>query len=161
MLHFANMQLQMGYIERMMPLMGNPTDEIKSSTRAALEAIRGEKSRLQKRLSDLDSRERVILGWIEEEEGPQQVFPFTPVKDVTPPGAFRPLARPSLQDTFRDVLQDGIPRSNVELAELAKMRGLIAEPIDLRSIHSTMMSLLNGGSVIRQDGKWTVKKGGA
>ena len=131
-------------------------DDFKNSTRAMLEVVRSEKVRLRKRMDELDEREKTILKWIEEEEGPQQELPI-------PAGRLRILSRrskPTLQELFREVMQDGRSRTNAELAELAKLRGIVDDDVDLRSINSTMLGLMNGGEVVRKGDTW-VRKGGS
>lgn len=136
--------------------MGAFMDDFKTSTRAMLEVVRGEKSRLKKRMDELDERERTILKWIEEEEGPQPELPMPhgPAIVISPR---RP--KPTLQDLFREIMQDGRPRTNLELAEVAHLRGIVSGDVDLRSIHSTMMGLMNAGEVTRRDDKWIRKVG--
>jgi hypothetical protein len=51
-------------------------------------------------------------------------------------------------------MQDGRPRSNEDLGELAKMRGIVDGNVDLRSVNATMMSLQKTGAVMRRDDKW-------
>jgi hypothetical protein len=125
-------------------------DDFKNSTRAMLEVVRGEKARLKKRMEELDERERTKLRWIEEEEGPQQELPI-------PQGKVRHRSRQSLPDFVRSVMQDGKPRTNAELAEVAKLRGLLDEDADLRGIHFTMLALMNAGEFVRRDDKWLRK----
>jgi hypothetical protein len=137
--------------------MGVPMDDFKTSTRAMLEVVRSEKARLKKRMQELDEREAIILKWIEQEEGPQQrELPMTGAKPLIHP---RRLTRPSLSDFLLEVMSDGRPRSNAELGEVAKLRGILDEDANLRSIHSTMLSLANSGAFVRRDEKWirTVK----
>src|SRR5882672_10632429 len=99
--------------------MNAPSDDFKTSTRAMLEVVRGEKSRLKQRMDELAEREAVILKWIEQEEGPfQHELPATSPRTLTPSRR----AKPTLQDLFRDVMQDGKPRTNAELGEIAKLR---------------------------------------
>jgi len=130
-------------------------DDFKTSTRAMLEVVRGEKSRLKQRMDELEERERTILKWIEQEEGPQPELPI-PGRPLIQPR--RP--KPTLQELFREVMREGRAISNADLAEIAKMRGLIEGEVDLRSIHSTMMSLMNAGEVVRSpDNKWIRKAG--
>jgi hypothetical protein len=131
--------------------MGAPVDDFKTSTRAMLEVVRGEKARLKKRMDELDEREKIILKWIEQEEGPQPELPI-------PPGRVRLRLRPSLKELLREVMQDGKPRTNAELAEVAKLRGLVDDDVDLRTINSTMLSLMNGGEpLLRREDKWILK----
>lgn len=120
-----------------------------------LEVVRGEKSRLKKRMDELDEREKIILKWIEQEEGPQQELPITVGDTVRVDDVVRVRLRPTLKDCLREVMQDGRPRTNAELGEVAIMRGII-EPkeLDLRSINSTMLSLKNAGEFTRRDDKW-------
>ena len=127
-------------------------DDFKTSTRAILEALRGEKARLKKRMTELDEREAIILKWIEAEEGPQPDLPMTG-------GGVIPTRRskPTLQELFREVMKDGRPRTNSELGEIAVMRGIVGENIDLRTVQATMMSLMNAGEVTRRDDKWVRK----
>ena len=129
-------------------------DDFKTSTRAMLEVVRGEKARLKKRMDELNQREEIILKWIEAEEGPQPELPMPPGRMT----AIQPRrSKPTLQELFRDVMQDGRPRTNAELAEVAKLRGIVGDDMDLRSIHSTMMSLMNSGEFVRRDDKWIRK----
>jgi hypothetical protein len=131
-------------------------DDFKTSTRAMLEFVRGEKSRLKQRMDELDEREAIILKWIEQEEGPfQHELPATSLRTLIPPRR----AKPTLQELFREVMQDGKPRTNADLGEIAKLRGIIGDEIDLRTVHSTMMSLMNAGEVTRRDDKWIRKVG--
>src|SRR5438046_5124834 len=74
--------------------MGAPMDDFKTSTRAMLEVVRGEKARLRKRMQELDDREAIILKWIEQEEGPQQQELPMPGSPVIPPRR----SKPSLSD---------------------------------------------------------------
>lgn len=129
-------------------------DDFKTSTRAMLEVVRGEKTRLKKRLQELDEREAIILKWIEAEEGPQQESPMQPGRIM-----MRARNRPSLQDFFREVMQDGRPRTNAELAEVARLRGIVNDDVDLRTINSTMLGLMNSGEFTRRDDKWIRKAG--
>ncbi len=131
-------------------------DDLKTSTRAMLEFVRGEKARLKKRMDELDEREMIILKWIEQEEGPfQHELPATSLGALIQPRR----AKPTLQELFREVMQDGRPRTNAELGEVAKLRGIVGENLDLRTVHSTMMSLMNAGEVTRRDDKWIRKVG--
>ena len=137
-------------------LMGVPIDDFKTSTRAMLEVVRSEKARLKRRMQELDDREAVILKWIEQEEGPQQrELPISGGKPIIPPRR----SKPSLSEFLMEVMQDGRPRTNAELGEVAKMRGILDEDANLRSIHSTMLSLANTGAFTRREEKWirTVK----
>lgn len=127
-------------------------EDFKTSTRAMLEVVRGEMARLKKRMEELASREATILKWIEAEEGPQPEAGQRELP-VIPPRR----QKPSLQDFLREVMQDGRARTNAELGEVAKLRGIVPENIDLRSIHSTMMSLMNSNEVVRRDDKWIRK----
>jgi hypothetical protein len=126
-------------------------DDFKTSTRAMLEVVRGEKARLKKRLDELDEREKIILKWIDEEEGPQPQLPL-PGRVLIPRRA-----KPSLGDFLLEVMQDGQPRTNAELGEVARLRGILDEDANLRSIHSTMLSLANSGEFVRRDDKWIRK----
>ena len=85
--------------------------------------------------------------------GQDQVPPILPDKppDCPPPGKSISAVR---------VMQDGRARTNAELAEVAKLRGIVGDDVDLRSIHSTMMSLMNAGEVTRRDDKWIRKVDG-
>jgi hypothetical protein len=120
-------------------------------TRTMLQLVRNEKARLEERLKALEEREAVILGWIAQEEGmphkpdQQELLPTSPVR------RHRILMRgkPSLVEFLKDVIGDGEPRSNADLAELAVNRGIVEAGVDLRSINSTMLSLLNAGIVER------------
>lgn len=129
-------------------------DDFKTSTRSMLEVVRGEKARLQKRMTELDEREKIILKWIEDEEGHQPELPL-------PPGRVRLRIRPikpSLSDFLREVMQEGKAYTNAELAELAKFRGIVDDDVDLRAINTTMLSLMNGGEpLVRRDDKWIRK----
>lgn len=127
-------------------------EDFKTSTRAMLEVVRGEKARLKQRMDELDEREAIILKWIEAEEGPQPELPM-PLSRIRQ--RFR--NKPTLGEFFREVMQDGRPRTNAELGEVAKLRGLVGDDVDLRTIHSTMMSLMNAGDVTRRDDKWIRK----
>src|SRR4051812_10840289 len=96
--------------------MGMPED-FKASTRRMLEVLRGEMARLQERMDQLKDRERIVLGWIEAEEGPQRPLPnmppmFGPVAETVISSARR--STPTLQDLFREVMQDGKARTNDE-----------------------------------------------
>jgi len=133
-------------------------DDFKTSTRAILEAVRGEKARIKKRLEALDEREATILKWIEQEEGPvQEELPSMPNRPVIAPRQ----PKPTLQELFREVMQDGKPHTNAELSEIAKMRGLLAQDADLRGVHSVMMSIMNMGEVYRRGDAWVLRKGGS
>src|SRR5256885_555828 len=114
--------------------MGAPMEDFKTSTRAILEAVRGEKARLQKRIDELNEREATILKWIEQEEGPQPELPMQLSRIRQ-----RYRNKPTLSEFFREVMQEGKAITNAELAELAKMRGLLDGDVDLRSINSTML----------------------
>jgi hypothetical protein len=127
-------------------------EDFKTSTRAILEAVRGEKARLQKRIDELNEREATILKWIEQEEGPQPELPMQLSRIRQ-----RYRNKPTLSEFFREVMQEGKAITNAELAELAKMRGLLDGDVDLRSINSTMLGLMNAGEVIRRDDKWIRK----
>lgn len=131
-------------------------DDFKTSTRAMLEVVRGEKARLKQRMDELDEREKTILKWIEAEEGPQPELPMSAGRPLIPTR----VAKPKLQEFFRDVMREGRALTNADLADMAKMRGLVPEDVDLRSIHSTMMSLMNAGLVVRNpENKWVRKVG--
>ncbi len=110
-----------------------------------LEAVRAEKRKLQQKLEKLEEREKTILGWKEEET----------------PGTIprRLIIRPRLPAFLREAIQDGVPRDNAELAELAKARGVIEGDVDLRSINAMMLGLMKADLVHRKSEKW-VKKGG-
>jgi hypothetical protein len=131
--------------------MASSIDDFKTSTRAMLEAVRGEKSRLKQRMDELNEREAVILKWIEQEEGPQQELPISGSVII------RRRLKPTLQSVLREVMQDGHPRTNAELAEIAKMRGIVDDDVDLRTINTTMLSLMNAGEFIRREDKWIRK----
>ena len=138
--------MEAGILEQSLA-MGVPMDDFKTSTRTMLEVVRSEKARLKKRLQELDDREAIILKWIEQEEGPQ---PELPMKASIQPR--RP--KPSLSDFLLEVMQDGRPRTNAELGEVAKLRGIVDETANLRGIHSTMLSLANTGAFTRREDKW-------
>ena len=108
-----------------------------------LEAVRAEKRKLQQQLAKLEERERTIIGWQGEENA----------------GGERPKLRirPRLPDFLRTAIQDGIPRDNAELAELAKSRGIIEGNVDLRSINAIMLGLMKGDVVQRKADKWVKK----
>ena len=127
-------------------------DDFKTSTRAMLEVVRGEKARLRKRMQELDDREAIILKWIEQEEGPQQ-------QELPMSAGAIPTRRskPSLSDFLVEVMQDGRPRTSAELGEVAKLRGILEEDASLRVIHATMLSLMNSGAFTRRDDKWIRK----
>lgn len=129
-------------------------DDFKTSTRAMLEVVRGEKARLQKRMDELAEREAVILKWIEQEEGPfQHELPATSISALIQPRRMKP----TLQEVFREVMLDDRPRTNAELGEIARLRGILGADEDLRSVHSTMMSLMNAGEFVRRGDTWIRK----
>ena len=114
-----------------------------------LEAIRGEKNKLKERLSKLEERERIVMEWLAEEQ-PQQELPI---------GTHPKLQiRPRLGSFLQDTIADGKPRTNAELAELAKTRGIVEEDVDLRKINSIMLGFMNAGYAERKDGKWISRR---
>lgn len=117
-----------------------------------LEVVRGEKARLKKRMEELDEREAIILKWIEQEEEPQQELPMPPGRVV-----IRRRLKPTLQDVFREVMQDDRPRTNAELAQVARLRGIVDDDVDLRTINSTMLGLMNAGEMTRRGDTWVRK----
>jgi predicted transcriptional regulator len=119
----------------------------KTSTQQMLEAVRAEKNQLKERLAQLEEREKTILGWQAEEE-PQQELPM----DGRP--KLRLKTKLSLDGFLREAIKDRKPRSNEELAELGKLRGVLEGHVDLRSVHATMMSFMNAGLVKRENEKW-------
>ncbi|HEX9450426.1 MAG TPA: hypothetical protein VF934_03335 [Burkholderiales bacterium] len=130
-------------------------DDFKSSARPMLEALRNEKSRLSERLKELEDREAVILKWIEAEEGPQQQLPLSSGRVPL----VRRRIKPTMTEVFREVMQDGRPRTNEELGELVRMRGIVDGNVDLRSVNATMMSLMKTGEFLRRDHKWIRRAG--
>ena len=120
--------------------------DVDNSTQGMLEAVRAEKRKLQQRLAQLDEREKTILVWMEE-EAPKGNRP-------------RIVLKPRLPSFLRDTILDGKPRSNVELAEMAKARGIVSEDVDLRSINAVVLGFMKAGLVQRQNGKWIARKGG-
>ncbi len=114
-----------------------------------LEAVRAEKHKLQeqfqKQFAKLEERERTILGW-REEEGLINNRPKVILRSRTLPGF------------LREAIQDGTPRSNAELAELAKARGLVAGKVDLRSINAVMLGFMKAKLVQRQNERWIARK---
>jgi len=127
--------------------------DFKSSTQAMLEAVRAEKAKLKERLAQLDVREKTILGWMKEE---------TPQGDLLAAAAEPKrgylVLKPRLGSFLRSVIEDGTPRSNAELAELAKAKGVVTEDMNLRSINSVMLSFMNAGLVKREHDKWVARK---
>jgi len=109
-----------------------------------LETLRAEKRKLQQQLAKLEEQEKTILSWSGEET----------------PGTNRPklIIKPRLPTFLRETIQDGVPRDNAELAELAKSRGIVEGDIDLRSINAMMLGLMKADLVQRKHDKW-VRKG--
>ena len=112
--------------------------DVDNSTQGMLEAVRAEKRKLQQRLAQLDEREKTILVWMEE-EAPKGNRP-------------RIVLKPRLPSFLRDTILDGKPRSNVELAEMAKARGIVSEDVDLRSINAVVLGFMKAGLVQRRRG---------
>ena len=128
--------------------------QITASTSDMLEAIRAEKRALQRRLTTLEERERVVVGWLAE-ESPQQELPIAGHGPPPPP---RSLIRPRLASFLRKVIDEGKPKTNQELAELAKARGIVEEDVDLRKINSIMLGFFNAGEVRREGDNWVVRR---
>ena len=121
-----------------------------NSTREMLEVVRAEKRKIQQRLAKLEEREKTILGWMAEENPQQQ----STIDEKRP----RIVIKPRLENFLRDIISDGKPRSNAELAELAKAKGIVPEDVDLRSINSRLLGFMRANLVQRQNGKWIARK---
>jgi hypothetical protein len=124
--------------------------QIDTSTNAMLEAIDSEIERLQERLRTLEARKKTLATWLAEEE-PQASLPGVKHMAIPP----RP-PRVPLIEFLKETIEDGKARTNEELADAAQARGIIpaGEKVDLRSVNSLMLSLMNGGLVRRSNGKW-------
>lgn len=124
-----------------------------TSTQKMLEAVRAERNKLKERLTQLEEREKTILGWMKEE---------TPQGDllagVAQAAPKHYVIKPRLGSFLRSVIDDGKPRSNAELAELAKAKGVVTDDTNLRTINSVMLSFMNAGLVKRENDKWVARK---
>ena len=115
--------------------------------RDMLIAIRAEKRSALDRVRELEEREKTIEGWlkgVEPKQGELKIIPRR-VALVLP-----------LSHILKNVLREGRPHSNQELADIAREKGAVFK--DSRSINSVLLGFMRAGLVDRKDEKWIWRK---
>src|SRR6266849_5264267 len=96
----------------------------------------------ERQIQKLEQQEKTVLEWQKAEGGPPEYA------QVIPP------RKPKLSEFLRQIVKDGNPRTNAELAELAKAKGILNGKVDLRVINSIMLGFMKAKLVERKNERW-------